>query len=217
MSEFRPSNAAPLPSNAALCTSIRDRILLGLVLLILVDAGEALAGDQASVADSKLGPVVGDFHLWSASSTAAAAHPGVFTAPAVDSIKVFSTTEFVPRKHTIFDRDPGANIFGDAPLLRTTTVWERMSDYRSHDRVQVLTLWESSGSTVSLQAGKRGDPSLQWTSRLMNHGGSTQGLLDRLFSVSLAGASAGLHNVTRSTSAPPPPKPASVAVAASPK
>ena len=46
-------------------------------------------------------------------------------------------------------------------------------------------------ATVSLQAGRHGDPSLQWTSRLMNRGGATLGLLDRVFSVSLARASSG--------------------------
>jgi hypothetical protein len=104
------------------------------------------------------------------------------------------------------------NLFSDSPLLRTTTVWQRMSDYKSHDRVRVLTLWESSGSTVSLQAGHRGDPSLQWTSRVMNHGGATQGLLDRLFSVSFAGATAGLRNAARSTSTQATPKPVATQV-----
>jgi len=73
--------------------------------------------------------------------------------------------------------------FGDAPMLRGTTVWQRLSEYRAHDRVRVLTLWESGGSTVSLQAGKRGSPSLQWTSGAMIHGAGTRGLLDRLFAV----------------------------------
>jgi hypothetical protein len=35
----------------------------------------------------------------------------------------------------------------------------------------------------------------------MNRGGSTRGLLDRLFSVSLAGAASRLHNPSRPTSA----------------
>ena len=67
-------------------------------------------------------------------------------------------------------------------MLRGTSVWQRLSDYKSHDRVRLLTLWESPGSTVSLQAGKRGDPSLQWTSRLMNRelGMPGRGFLRRL-------------------------------------
>src|SRR6202035_884549 len=130
------------------------------------------------------------------------AAPEVFAAPAAADSPVFSTTDFRPRKHTILD--PMVTYFGDAPMLRGTTVWQRMSEYKSRDRVRLLTLWESSGSTVSLQAGKRGDPSLQWTSRAMNRGGSTRGLLDRLFSVSLAGAGNRLHRTDRSTGAPAP-------------
>ena len=80
-------------------------------------------------------------------------------------------TDFRLRKDTVFDTDPAVNAFGDAPMLQGTTVWQRMSEYKSHDRVRLLTLWESSGSTVSLQAGHHGDPSLQWTSRTMNRGG----------------------------------------------
>ena len=95
-------------------------------------------------------------------------------------------------------------------MLRGTTVWQRMSEYKSRDRVRLLTLWESSASTVSLQAGKGGDPSLQWTSRVMNRGGSTRGLLDQLFSVSFVGAGNAQRGATRSTSAQFAPKQARV-------
>jgi hypothetical protein len=65
------------------------------------------------------------------------------------------------------------------------TVWQRLQEYRSHDRVRVLTLWESGASAVSIQTNRKGDPSLQWTSRLMNRGGATRGLLDRWMPVSV--------------------------------
>jgi len=200
MSEIRPSTAAAHPAIASLYKIVRRRILPGVALCGLVHAGLASADERASIARATFDPVVDYFHPSSARTAAALATPGVFSAPAPDSNQVFSSTDFRPRKRTVFDVDPAVNVVGDAPLLHTTTVWQRMSDYKSHDRVQVLTLWQSSGSMVSLQAGHRGDPSLQWTSRLMNHGGSTQGLLDRLFSVSLAGATAGLRNATHSTS-----------------
>jgi hypothetical protein len=209
MSEFRPSNDAPLHDRAARCNSIRDRMLVGLVLFTLVRASEALAGDQASIINATVTPDLGKLRLSSPSSTAIAATPGAFSAPAALENPVFSATEFRPRKHTVFDSDPTVSSFGDTPMLRGTTVWQRLADYRSHDRVRLLTLWESSGSSVSLQAGKGGSPSLQWTSRLMNRGGSTVGLLDRLFSVSLSRASNGLRNVSRSTNAPPSLTPAS--------
>jgi hypothetical protein len=204
MPEFRPSIVAPL---------VRKRILPGLVLFSLVHAGQALADDQRFIAKAPFDPVVDYFHPSPAPKLAAIATPGIFTAPALDATQAFSATDFRPRKRTVFDRDPVVSVFGDSPLLRTTTVWQRMSEYKSHDRVQLLTLWESSGSTVSLQAGHHGDPSLQWTSRVMNHGGSTQGLLDRLFSVSLAGATAGLRNATHSNSTQATPKPAATQIA----
>jgi hypothetical protein len=210
MSEFRPSNDAPLLDRAARCNGIRDRMLVGLVLFTLVRASEALAGDQASIINAAVTPDMGKLRLSSPTSTAiSATTPGAFSAPVASNNPVFSATEFRPRKHTVFDSDPAINSFGDTPMLRGTTVWQRLAEYRSHDRVRLLTLWESSGSSVSLQAGKRGDPSLQWTSRLMNRGGSTEGLLDRLFSVSLARAGNGLRNATRSTNAPPTLTPAS--------
>jgi hypothetical protein len=73
-----------------------------------------------------------------------------------------------------------------------------MSDYRSRNRVRLLTLWESTGGSVSLQAGTHGDPSLQWTSHWMNRGGSTRGVLDHLFSVSVSGAGEKLRSLSRS-------------------
>lgn len=88
-------------------------------------------------------------------------------------------------------------------MLRNTTVWQRLAEYRSQDRVRLLTLWESRGSAVSLQAGKHGDPSLQWNSRVMNHDGSTRGLFDRLLSVSFGGAHDGSHATAPAASAAP--------------
>jgi hypothetical protein len=202
MSDIRPNNDAPPREDAARCNTIRDRVLVGLVLITLVRTSEALAGDQASMTRAALDPDRSNFRQWSPAA-AALAPPGAFAVPTDAGPKVFSATEFRPRKHTVFDSDPAVNAFGDAPMLRGTTVWQRMSEYKSHDGVRLLTLWESSGSTLSLQAGKRGDPSLQWTSRSMNGGGSTRGLLDRLFSVSIASASRGLQKESRPTSAPP--------------
>ena len=96
--------------------------------------------------------------------------------------------------------DPQLNVTDDA-LIDDTTVWQRLAEYRTRDRVQVLTLWKSGASTVSLQAGKKGSPTLQWTSRLMNRGAATRGLLDRLFPVSAFGESSG-SRASRSTPQP---------------
>jgi len=198
MSEFRPSIDAPTQEPAP-CHSSRERFLLGLAVFTLVLTSKTPAADQATVINAKveaapvnLGPV----------SPALTPATGVFTMSTSGGVPVFSTTEFRPRKRTLFDRDPAVSAFTDAPMIHYTTVWQRLSEYKSHDRVQVLTLWESSGSSVSLQAGKRGDPSLQWTSRLMNRGGSTRGLLDRFFSASITGAASGFRSSGRTSSAP---------------
>lgn len=201
MSDSRPSIDTPLPDQAARCNSIRDRILVGLVLITLVRTSEALAGEQAVISSAELDPNPGNIRQSQPSASMLIATPGTFAAPTDTATRVFSSTDFRPRKPNMFDRDPSLSAFGDAPMLRGTTVWQRMSDYKSHDSVRLLTLWESKGSTVSLQAGKRGDPSLQWTSRLMNHGGSTRGLLDRLFSASLANAGNGQRGGPRPTGA----------------
>jgi hypothetical protein len=194
MPEICPSNRSPRdPAKRGI--SLRDSVLVGLVLLTLGPAGEALAGDQAEIADA-LDAGTNNLRQLSPTATPPMADPpttGFFSSPAAAFNPGFSATDFRPRKHAVFDSDPAAGAFGDAPMLRSTTIWQRMSEYKSRDRVRLLTLWESSGSTVSLQAGKRGDPSLQWSSRVMNRGGSTQGLLDRFFSVSLAHAGNGLR------------------------
>ena len=213
MQEFRPSNDPPLLDLAARRHGIRDKVLVGLVLFTLVRSGEALAGDQAWIGNGALNPEVGDFRRSSPPAPALITAPELF-APAASDSQAFSTTDFRPRKHSMLDADPVANSFGDAPMLRGTTVWQRLSEYRAHDRVRVLTLWESGGSTVSLQAGKRGSPSLQWTSGAMLHGASTRGLLDRLFAVSLAGAGNRLRHPDRPASAPTPTNQVNVPVVA---
>jgi hypothetical protein len=216
---------APL-DDAARCNKIRDRIVLSLALCALIRTGGSLASDQPVViegdANSHSSPLrgtksggspSGKFEATPRSPTLGAGSaqpigpaptvetPGDFTAPNMSDIKVFSDTDFRPRRQSLLEKDPFANPVGDVPMLWNSTVWQRMSDYKSRDRVQVLTLWESSGSSVSLQAGRRGDPSLQWTSRWMNRGGSTKGLLDQLFSVSLTGAGNKLRSLSRPANA----------------
>jgi hypothetical protein len=217
MSEFRPSNDVPPFDAAARCNSLRDRMLIGLMLITLIRTSEALAGDQASIANPNLGmgmgtgTGIGSFRLSLPPAPALMAPLDSLSAPTDMDSRTFSATEFRPRKPTVFDSNSAATAFSEPLLLRNTTVWQRLSEYRSHDRVRLLTLWESSSSTISIQAGRRGDPSLQWTSRLMNHGGSTQGVLDRLFSTSIERAGMGLRNLSRSANAPAPPtKPAVV-------
>jgi hypothetical protein len=192
MPECRPFNDAQPLGIAARCNTIHDRSLPGLLLIALLCCGDAVADEHAS----NLGAAPG--------STVA----GFFTLPKDAGTPTFSSTDFRPRKRTIFDRDAVFGTSADAPILENTTVWQRMSEYRSQDRVRLLTLWESRGSAVSLQAGKRGDPSLQWNSRFMNHDGSSRGVFDRLLSVSFSGAPKGPHSAAPASSAPAALKPA---------
>lgn len=114
--------------------------------------------------------------------------------------KTFSTKDFRPRGSSILDWDPRLNLEDDA-LVRDTSVWQKLSDYRTHDRIGVLTLFESHASELSLQAGKRGAPSLQWTSRLSNWRHGSRGLLDGLFPGPAIGESNGAHGAPHSASA----------------
>ncbi|HWS70361.1 MAG TPA: hypothetical protein VN325_46965 [Steroidobacteraceae bacterium] len=185
-----------------------DRMLVGFAILTIVHTSEALAGEQVPPTVNAAKP---DFNVAREfTPTRAFVLPLPSSYPAVPSnyqavdlpeFKSFSAAQFRPRGHSILEKDSRLADAEDAPMLRGTTVWQRLSDYRSRDRVRVVTLWETGGSSVSLQAGKRGDPSLQWTSRLMNRGGATRGLLDQVLATSLGGVAHSLHLTPRAAGA----------------
>jgi hypothetical protein len=189
------------------------KILIGLAILALARAGEAPAGEQTTFA---VGPVNPDFGTPRQATPLAASSTPIpenfqpsaqsFQSIITPEIKTFSDKDFRPRGRSIFDKDP-ADSGDDAPMMNGTTAWQRLADYRSHNRVRLLTLWEDGGSSVSLQAGKRGDPSLQWTSRSMNRGGATRGLFDELFSFSLTNAGHGFKPAPRAQTSDLPAKP----------
>lgn len=212
MSDIRPIPDARRVISAR--CGICGRVLL--VAAFLAPGGAAVAADQAPVAAENLAvrnaPVVlapfsGLFSapLFSAPLLSA---PLSYPLPLVSDPKSTSGKDFRPRGRSLLDTDFQVNVAGGA-LIDDTTVWQRLAEYRNRDRVRVLTLWESGASTVSLQAGKKGDPSLQWTSRLMNRGGATRGLLDHLFPVIGTHESGG----GRGSSHPVTPQPAGKAAA----
>jgi hypothetical protein len=177
-----------------------ERVLVGLAILTIVRASEALAGEQIPPTVSAAKPdlnVAREFTPTSAFMlplpSSYAAVPSSYQTVDLPVFKSYSAAEFRPRGHSMLEKDSRLGDAEDAPMLRGTTVWQRLSDYRSRDRVRVVTLWETGGSSVSLQAGRKGDPSLQWTSRLMNRGGATRGLLDQLLATSLGGVARGLR------------------------
>jgi len=185
---------------------ICDKMLVGLVLCTLVRAADAVAGEQAPIAGASIAPEMSELRPPSVEASRLPL-PAAFEPRPVPDTKTFSPTDFTPRKPSVFDAEPIAVDPDEAPMLHGTTVWQRLSQYRVHDRVRLLTLWQSGASTVSLQAGKRGSPSLQWTNRLSNHGEITHGLLDRLLSVRIAGAGSALHGTARAAPLPVTSKP----------
>ena len=191
--EIAPVNGASACC-AARCSGIREGMLLTVVLYALVRASQALAGDHAANADARHSPDMPNSRqpLPSASLPSASllSTPVFSTDRSFADSDGFSATEFRPRSHVPAAAEFSAseNFASNTPMLEGTSVWQKMSEYKSQDRVRVLTLWETAGSTLSLQAGKRGAPSLQWSSRRMNRDGATRGLLDRLVSAALRNA-----------------------------
>ena len=174
---------------AATRDGARRRLFLGLAAFTIIKAGEALAAEHG--VDPALtpghneprppmpfsaAPLAPKFSLWTGLSPV----PREYALPPIAESGAFSSTDFRPRGHSIFDKDPSiAGIGASDNLMIDRTVWERLQEYRNRDGVRLLTLWESRASAVSIQTNRKGDPTLQWTSRLMNRGGATRGLLDR--------------------------------------
>lgn len=84
--------------------------------------------------------------------------------------------EFRPRSsRSLLDAQHGT----EDSLMNDSDTWQRLaSEYRAHRRVRVVTLWDAGWSSVSLQAGKHGDPYLQWTGHLFGRSEANHGLLD---------------------------------------
>jgi len=206
MSAIGPVNAAVACGAKSRCSIIRENALLTFMLCSVVRATQALAGDQPSNADSALE------HDSKDPRAARGAAVPLFSAP-FDSIKpltndAFSATEFRPRRHGVSLDFPGngAAII-DAPMVRSTSVWQQLADYKSQDRVRLLTLWQTRGSSLSLQAGKHGAPSLQWSTPWVRREGTSRGLFDRLLTVPARAAGNNLRSgVPRTTAVPAPSK-----------
>jgi hypothetical protein len=174
---------------------LRGRIFVGIAMIAMMRAGEAFAADPLSIESEREAPARDDWrhptalspslfkvpHAYSIPSAPDAyVMPGIPDAYAFETLpetKTYSAKDFRPRGRSLFEADVRLGA-GDDALINDTSVWQRLYEFRTRDRVQVLTLWKSAASTVSLQAGKAGHPTLQWTSRSMNRGGATRGLLD---------------------------------------
>ena len=208
MSHSAAHGATPKGVATALRAAVGDRLLLGLAVLALMRAGVACAEDPAAQTqpDNDVAPrtsfkpaALPEFTKHYTLTDPLLSAPNEYRLSDIPETKSYSATEFRPRGRSIFDTDPRLN-----PPVGTLTadknLMQRFNEYRSHDRVRVLTLWDTGESAVSIQTDHKGDPSLQWTSHLFNKGGATQGLLDHFLPVSVFGGST---HVTRSPTSQP--------------
>jgi hypothetical protein len=195
----------------ALRAAIADRFL-GAAVLTLMRAGAAWAGDPAvadvaqpqhdlAARETFSTTALPEFTKHYTPSDPLLTAPSEYELPEIPEIKSYSTTDFRPRAHSIFDSDPRLNVPVDGlGSNKNKDLLQQLQQYRSRDHIRVLTLWDNGASAVSIQTDHKGDPSLQWTSHLFNKGGATHGLLDRLFPVSVFG---GATPITRSASSQP--------------
>jgi len=192
MSDIEPVNAAIAGSAERRCNIMRENALLTLVLCSVVRATQALAGDQPSDAASALKHEHHDLRALQSAATP----PFVSVNPLAND--AFSATEFRPRRHGVMDLDSarsGAFIV-EAPVLKNTSVWQHMADYKSQGRVRLLTLWQTGGSSLSLQAGKGGAPSLQWSTPWVRREGTSRGVFDHLLAEPARAAANNLRSIT---------------------
>ncbi len=168
----------------AFCPGFRESMLLAMALYGLVRCDEAAAADQAPKSGAAGAPLAAPLFA-----------PPAFSAAPLIAPREFSATEFKPRARGFAEagsaRSGGFLI--DAPP-QDTSVARLMAEFKSQDRVRLLTLWQSRTSSVSLQAGKRGAPSLQWSTPFTHREGSARGLFDRLLPVLPHGGLAASRN-----------------------
>ncbi len=154
-------------------------------MLAVGRAGAACAAEETSYAIGPTPPGLDPYRQSAPLALPWSAVPPNFSAPAFVAAPDFSSREFRPRGRSLSEEPVAAE---NIMPMHGVTLAQRLSEYRWRDRIRVLTLWESGANSLTLQAGRRGSPSLQWTSRLMQRADGTHGVLDRLFAVSIAGA-----------------------------
>jgi hypothetical protein len=111
--------------------------------------------------------------------------PFAFVAPHAEA-QAFAPTEFRTRRPGLLEASAAADqaFAFEAPILRDTSIARGLSEAKTQDRVRLLTLWQNRASSLSLQAGKRGAPSLQWSTPWMHRDATSRGLFDRWLTVS---------------------------------
>jgi hypothetical protein len=196
MSMDEAMDDAPNTCTAARCSSARDVLILAMLMYGLAQSCEALAADHSADILKNMQPIVGGKPL-----------PMAFV-PASRPDEPETSTDFRRRRFAAVDTGSATEFESSHPSQppQVDSAWQRLADYRSHGRVQLLTLWASPRNMISLQAGKHGGPSLQWSSRVMNRGGATRGLLDRFVASSLGGAASWGSKAAHGSAAAPASK-----------
>src|SRR5580658_882893 len=156
--------------------------LLALVLYSLVPGG-AWAGDPPQSLDARRNA---DTQKTALAPIATPSLPAAFAFSAQPNIPAFSPTEFRPRKHGLLEAEAARSEDSviDAPMLKDASIARELSESKTQDRARLLTLWQSRASSLSLQAGKRGAPSLQWSTPWMHRDAASRGLFDHLLNAS---------------------------------
>jgi hypothetical protein len=193
MQRPRPKRRRPLRP-----VSAYDLAIVSLVVWSCVRPAEAWAIDEGALITVLR---EADFEL--------ATIPPRFSLPLAEQ-KSFPS-EFRSRGPSIVSEDATS---GPEDKTQHGSVWQRLGEFRTHDRLRLLTLWRTGGHSLSLQAGRRGDPTLQWTTGLSHRGADSGCLLDELFSSSAGGAlGKGLHMLPHFPPVEFPTKPARAAEA----
>jgi hypothetical protein len=175
---------------------LRESLLMALAIYGAARAGDAFAADTAPTFEVPrpqfATPLLPHSFL----------EPSFSAAPILAEPEPFSQNEFRARKRGFLELNGGRSDtrLTDMPLLQDNSIARQMTEFKSQDRLRLLTLWQSHASSLSIQAGRKGAPSLQWSTPLMRRESSPRGLFDHLLSVSPRGAFGGTRNA-----APRPP------------
>jgi hypothetical protein len=177
MSTGEAMDESPNVCLGAPLSGAREALVIVMLMYGLAQGGEAFAADQTANVVKEIRPLVGGKPVPMAFAATSPAHDFELS------------TDFPRRKSDAVI--VGTSVERESSLqsqpLQAAPSWQHFADYRSQGRVQLLTLWQSPRNMVSLQTGKHGGPSLQWSSRVMNRGGATRGVLDRFVSLGAAG------------------------------
>jgi hypothetical protein len=173
----------------------RESMLMALAIYGVARSGDACADDAAAKLQLPQAQLAAPLYMRSLLA------PSFTTAPVLVEPRTFSTSEFRPRPHSFLDFDGGRTEtrLTDMPTLQDNSVARQMTEFKSQDRLRLLTLWQSHASSLSIQT-KRGAPSLQWSTPLMHRDSGPRGLFDHLFSISPQGAFGARNSTPRQPS-----------------